>query len=446
MLSEFIKFIKEKDLVGHGARTLLAVSGGIDSAIMTDLFHRAGFVFDLAHVNFHLRGDESMQDELFVRNLAEKYKVRVFVNHFETLKFARKNKVSIQVAARQLRYDWFEKLINEQGYDHVATAHHLDDQVETFLINLARGTGIAGLHGILPKHGKIIRPMLFTGRKEIEAYAEANHLDFVEDSSNLSTKYTRNRIRHKVIPQLEMINPSFSQELKMTIDHIRDTEIIFRQAISQKRKELLHPKGDEFTIPANLFFSLKPLATWAFELLSPFGFNQANIKDVIGMVDSIPGKEVHSATHRVIKDRDQLIIAPRGKSGLETTYLVTADDLLDEAINYPVNLGFEILHEIPAEFADPANTAFIDYDKLDFPLLIRKWCRGDFFYPMGMTQRKKLSDFFTDQKFSSIHKERQWLLCSGKDIVWVIGHRIDDRFKITSSSRKILKINFDSGF
>lgn len=440
MLSEFISFIKENNLIGHNTRTLLAVSGGVDSVVMADLFYCAGLTFGIAHANFHLRGHESDRDEQFVRSLAEKYKVEVFVNQFETSKYARKNKVSIQVAARQLRYKWFEELINEHGFDQVATAHHLDDQVETFLINLTRGTGIAGLHGIPVKQGKVIRPVLFTGRKEIEAYAVAHHLEFVEDSSNKSVKYTRNYIRHKVIPQLEKINPAFRQELTKTIDHIRDNEIIYRRAVELKRKELLHPNGDEFTISTNQFFSLKPLATWAYELLSPFGFNQANIKDIIRMADAIPGKEVHSATHRLIRDRDQLIIAPRGKNSLETTYLVTTNDLMNEAIHYPVNLGFEILREIPSAFANPANTAFIDLAKLEFPLLIRKWERGDYFYPMGMKKRKKLSDFFTDQKFSLIDKEKQWLICSGKDIVWVIGHRIDDRFKISPSTVKILKI------
>jgi tRNA(Ile)-lysidine synthase len=440
MLNNFISFVEIENLVGADTRTLLAVSGGADSVVMAELFHMAGFQFGIAHVNFKLRAEESDRDELFVRNLAERFKVKIFVRHFETDKFARQNKLSIQVAARQLRYEWFNELVIKHGYDRIATAHHLDDQVETFLINLARGTGIAGLHGIPLRQGKIIRPMMFTGRREIEAYARANNIDFVQDSSNLSVKYTRNRIRLKVIPQLELVNPAFRQELIQTISHIRDAEIIYRQTVDQKRKEILHRKGDEFIISADQFYSLKPLTTWAFELLSPFGFNQANIKDIIGMADAIPGKEVHSTTHRLIKDRDQFIIAPRGNTGLETTFLITTEDLAKEAVKFPLNIGFETLHEIPAEYADPAITAYLDLDRLDFPLLIRKWKRGDFFYPMGMPQRKKLSDFFTDQKFSIVEKEKQWLICSGKDIAWVIGYRIDDRFKITSATRRVLKI------
>lgn len=440
MLEDFIKYIRTENLADPSSQTLLAVSGGLDSTVMASLFHKAGFDFAIAHVNFHLRGGESDRDENFVRSLAEKYGVKIFVKHFETAKFARKNKISIQVAARHLRYDWFDEILIEHAYDQLATAHHLDDQVETFLINLSRGTGIAGLHGILPKQGKIIRPMMFTGRMEIKAYAIENKLDFVEDSSNLSTKYTRNQIRLKVIPQLERISPGFSREVTRTVSFIRDAESIYRQAIKIKRKEIFHKKGDGFYLSSEAFYKLAPFETWAYELLSPYGFNLSNIRDIAGLADSIPGKEVLSPTYRIIRDREHLILAPRGKTGLETTFLITSDDLVQEAVKSPLNLGFEILHEIPSDFANPATTAYLDFNKLDFPLLIRKWNRGDFFYPMGMTSRKKLSDFFSDQKFSLIEKEDQWILCSGDSIVWIIGHRIDDRFKITSSSRKIVKI------
>ncbi len=416
------------------------MSGGLDSVVMAELFHRAGFQFAIAHANFGLRGDESNRDELFVRDLAEKYRVQVFVRHFETARFARAGKVSIQVAARQLRYEWFEELMIKHSFDHIATAHHLDDQVETFLINLTRGTGIAGLHGILPRKGRIIRPMMFTGRKQIEDYARENLLEFVEDSSNRSIKYTRNRIRHKVIPQLVKINPAFRQELTQTISFIRDAEAIYRQAIELKRKEIFIEKGDEIYIPAEQFFSLKPLTGWAYELLSPFDFNLSNIRDIAGMADAIPGKEVRSATFRLIKDREFLIIAPLEEKSGKTAFKVSMADLVQKSIRYSLHLRFEILDIIPSAFDDPGTTAFLDLDALDFPMTIRKWKRGDFFYPLGMSQHKKLSDFFTDLKFSRIEKEQCWLLCSGEKIVWIIGHRIDDRFKITSATRKILKI------
>lgn len=440
MIDDFKHFISREDLFRASDNILLAVSGGLDSVVMAALFHQAGFQFAIAHVNFQLRGQESDRDEEFVRNLAQKYKVEFFVRHFETTRFSRSEKVSVQVAARQLRYRWFDEVLLKEGFKYVATAHHLDDQAETFLINLTRGTGIAGLHGILPKQGKVIRPLLFTFRAQIEAYAVDNKLEFVEDSSNITDKYLRNRIRHKIIPQLERLSPGFSRELTQTIGFIRDAEKIYRQTIEQKRKEIFIKKADKIYIDAQQFFSLKPLTSWAYEILSPFNFNLSNIRDIEGLAGSIPGKEVLSATHRAIMDRDNLIIAPKGKTGLETVCLITTEDLVRGAINSPLHLAFETLYEIPHEYANPATTAYLDFEKLDFPFLIRRWHRGDYFYPMGMTQRKKLSDFFTDMKFSVIEKEKQWIMCNGNDIAWIIGHRIDDRFKITSSTRKILKI------
>jgi len=439
MLSDFTSFNTVNHLVDNSSQTLLAVSGGIDSIVMTDLFHRAGFSFSIAHANFQLRGEESSRDELFVRKLAEKYKVKVFVKHFETAKYARKNKLSIQVAARQLRYEWFDELLVKHGFDRIAAAHHLDDQVETFLINLARGTGIAGLHGILPLQGNIIRPMLFTGRKEIEAYADAQHLEFVEDSSNKSVKYTRNRIRHKVIPELEKINPSFRKALTDTILNIRDAEAIYRNAIEEKRSSIFEVKGESVYIPLKVFFNLKPLLSWAYELLSPYGFNLSNLKDIIGLKEAVAGKEVVSPTHRLVRDRDYLIIVPGGES-CEKEYSLHAGDLL-QGITSPVKLTFEIMDKAPDKFEDEKNSAYLDFDKLEFPLQIRKWRRGDYFYPLGMSQRKRLSDFFIDLKFSKIDKENQWLLCSGVDIVWVIGQRIDDRYKIMPGTVRIFKIN-----
>jgi tRNA(Ile)-lysidine synthase len=442
MLSDFIKFIAKNNLVGKNSPCLLAVSGGIDSVVMTDLFHRAGYKFDIAHVNFQLRGEESGRDEEFVRKLAGKYGVKVFVRQFETDHYSRKNKVSIQVAARQLRYEWFDELLLKHGHEKVAIAHHLDDQVETFLINLARGTGIAGLHGIFPLQGNIIRPMLFTGRKEIEAYAIAQHLEFVEDSSNKSVKYTRNRIRHKIIPELEKLNPSFRNALTGTILNIRDVEAVFRNSIHETRNSIIEVKGDAIFIPLEDFFNLKPLETWAYELLSPYGFNLSNIKDIIGLKEAVAGKEVVSPTYRLVRDRDNLIIVPIGKfSGKE--YPLHVVDLL-QGVKLPVKLTVEILDKPPDKFDDTGKSAYLDLEKIEFPLLIRKWKRGDSFFPLGMKQRKKLSDFFIDLKYSKIDKEDQWLLCSGDDIVWVIGKRIDDRYKIRSSTVKILKIIFKS--
>jgi tRNA(Ile)-lysidine synthase len=432
-------FMREESLFPPGRNTLLAVSGGIDSVVMTDLFHKSEFPFGIAHANFHLRGEESDRDEQFVRSLAERYGVKVFVKHFDTAGYARKIKVSIQVAARELRYAWFDELMLKHGYDCVATAHHLDDQVETFLINLARGTGIAGLHGIPVVQGKVIRPLLFTGRKEIEAYAIENKLGYVEDSSNSSDKYTRNRIRHKIIPLLEKLNPSFKMALTETVGRIKDMEAIYRNAIEERRYLIFEVKGDTIFLPVKEFFSLEPLETWAYELLLPYGFNLSNVKDIIGLKDAIPGKEVVSASHRLVRDRDSLIIVPLKTGPQKKEYFLTASGML-EGIIEPINLSFEILNGVPEKYDGPETTAYISLEKLEFPLLIRKWAKGDFFFPLGMSNPKKLSDFFIDLKYSRIDKENQWLLCSGNEIVWVIGKRIDDRFKIGVGCHMVLKI------
>ncbi|MBP6870838.1 MAG: tRNA lysidine(34) synthetase TilS [Bacteroidales bacterium] len=440
MLDEFTGFITDNLLFSRESRILLAVSGGVDSVVMTDLFHQAGYNFSLAHVNFHLRGDESDRDERFVRKLAAHYQAQIHVNHVDIAGYAKRYRISIQVAARDIRYQWFYELMLRQGYDYVATAHHLDDQVETFLINLARGTGIAGLHGIPVRQGKIVRPLLFATRKQIEDYASAHRLDFIEDSSNRSLKYTRNRIRHKIIPELEKINPSFRATLAETINNISDAEKIYLQAIEDTRNSIIDQRGNLITISVSQFFNLAPLKTLAFELLSPFGFNKSNIEDIIGLRDAVTGKEVISPTYRLVKDRELFIIVPRHDLKIKSEYELNRNDL-QIGIDVPVQLSFAVMENIPASLKFPANVALLDLDKLLFPLRLRKWKRGDRFIPFGMSGSIKLSDFFINQKMSKIEKENQWLLCSGTDIVWVIGRRIDDRYKIHRETQKVLRIS-----
>lgn len=439
MIGKFTQFISDNELIARNIKVLLAVSGGLDSVVMADLFHQTGYTFAIAHVNFNLRGSESDRDEQFVRQLADLYKVDFFVKHFDTKKYARQHKISIQVAAREQRYQWFDELLIKKGYDVIATAHHQDDQVETFLINLSRGTGIAGLHGIPVQQGRVIRPMLFASRNEIAAYASENNLQFVEDSSNSSLKYTRNRIRHKIIPQIEKINPAFRQALLETITNIREAEQIFKQAVEEKRNIVLEVRNEAVYISTERFFSLKPMRTWAFELLSPFGFNSASLESILEMENAIPGKELYSETHRLVKDRDCLIIVPRHRKPEAEEYEITAGDMEHDTL-VPVHLSFEIIDNFRAELKQPPGIALIDPEKLVFPLRLRKWKRGDVFVPYGMSKFKKLSDFFIDLKYSRIDKENQWLLCSGTDIVWVIGRRLDDRYKVSGESLKILKI------
>ncbi|MBW6459249.1 MAG: tRNA lysidine(34) synthetase TilS [Bacteroidales bacterium] len=445
MLNEFIDYINRENLLRHDNWILMAVSGGLDSVVMTDLFHHAGYSFGIAHVNFALRGKESERDEQFVRNLADKYKSPSYFIRFDTKQYARKNKLSVQMAARQLRYDWFRQVVSEVGYDFIATAHHLDDQIETFLINLARGTGIAGLHGILPKHGVIIRPLLFASRSQLENYAQENNLDFVEDSSNASLKYSRNRIRHKVIPELEKINPSFRTEFARTIQNIRDAETVYRSVIDIEKKRLLIPHESGYQIPLVLLKQMKPLRTWLFELLSPFDFNVAVVNDVLNTLDDPPGKLFYSATHRVVKDRECLLIDPLPVSNAQHNLPTGCFPIFqsDLRIDFPVKLVLKVHDASGFVISSRSQTACLDLDKLKFPLSLRKWKKGDYFIPLGMSGRKKISDFFTDQKYSIPEKEKSWLLCSGPDIVWIIGHRIDDRYKITGETERVLEIDLN---
>ena len=438
MIGKFIQFFSDNHLSDKGLQILLAVSGGMDSAVMADLFSKAEINFGIAHANFQLRGEESERDETFVRQLAEKYQVEFFIKRFSTSDNAKKRKLSIQVAARELRYQWFDEILNKKGYDVVATAHHLDDQVETFLINLTRGTGIAGLHGIPVKQGKIIRPLLFAWRNEIADYAALNQIAFVEDSSNLKDNYSRNKIRHQIIPQLQKINPSITKVLNDTIGNIKDVEMIFREVIEETRESIIKKNGETIMINLEEFFQLNPLKTYAYELLSPFGFNQSNISDIICLEHSIAGKEILSPSHRLIRDRENIIIIPKIEIPVKC-YKLSFNDL-ENGIREPVNFSFEFITGKPDNLKLPAREALLDLNRLNFPLTIRKWRRGDSFIPLGMTGYKKLSDFFTDLKFSKIDKDNQWLLCSGEDIVWIIGQRIDERYKVERETLKILKI------
>jgi tRNA(Ile)-lysidine synthase len=436
MLQELKNFISDEGLFGKETRVLLAVSGGLDSSVMAELFFRSGYAFGIAHCNFQLRADESVRDEQFVREMALRYNLPCFIRRFDTLSFARKNKLSVQMAARELRYTWFEELMSRESYDCLATAHHLDDQIETFLINLSRGTGIAGLHGILPRQGRIIRPLLFATRAELEKFANEQGIEYVEDSSNTSLKYTRNRIRHKIIPQLEKLNPSFRKEMGDTIRRVREAESIYLSVVEKEKKRLLIPDKVGYKIPVSELKKLSPAKTWLFELLSDFGFTTSVIEDIYLSLDEQPGKIFFSLTHRATKDRQYLLIEPIDFSNQPAYFQVYPEP----AGFLPVKLSFNFIEGRGNTITKDIHTACIDFDRLQLPLTIRKWRRGDYFYPLGMKNRKKVSDLFTDLKFSIPQKEQTWLLCSGEEIIWVIGVRLDDRFKIVDETVRILEI------
>jgi tRNA(Ile)-lysidine synthase len=418
-----------------------------------DLIFNSGFQFTIAHCNFQLRGEESERDEAFVRSLGEKYGVEVLVKKFDTLQFAEEEKLGIQEAARELRYEWFKELLSpnskvksENGspnyplstiHYQLATAHHADDNVETVLFNIFRGTGINGLHGILPKQEKIIRPLLFARREDILAYAKQNNLQWVEDSSNASSKYTRNYIRHEVLPMLKQIFPSVTENISNSIERWREGEDLYEQAIALHKKKLCEVKGNEVYIPVLKLQKSSPLKTITFEIIKDFGFTSHQTEEVLALLESESGKYIASSTHRIIRNRNWLIIAPNQTE--------QADNILIEEADKKIHFTEgELQIELTSNIQHSTSNiiAFLDAAEIKFPLLLRKWKQGDYFYPLGMRKKKKLSRFLIDQKVSMPDKEKVWVIESNKRILWIIGYRIDDRFKIAPSTNQVLKLTF----
>lgn len=434
---------------------ILAVSGGVDSIVLTDLIFKSGFHFSIAHCNFQLRGEESERDEAFARNLAATYKAEIFVKKFDTKKYAEENKLGVQEAARELRYEWFNELVsqkskvtNQNSSEHLqsstvncqlVTAHHADDNIETVLFNIFRGTGINGLHGILPKQGNIIRPLLFAKREEKMAYAKENKLEWVEDSSNESTKYTRNYIRHEVLPMLKQIFPAVTDNISNCIERWREAEELYNQALSVHKKKLCEIKGNEVHIPVLKLQIVNPVKTITFEIIKDFGFTSAQTADVLSLLQSESGKYVASSSHRIIRNRNWLIITPNKTSAADNILIEEGEKEIIFAEGKLLVAGTSsIVHRPLSE-----NTiATLDVSEIQFPLLLRKWKQGDYFYPLGMRKKKKISRFLIDQKVPLHEKENVWVVESNKKIVWIVGYRIDDRFKITSSTKQVLQLNF----
>lgn len=418
------------------AKLLLAVSGGVDSVVLAHLCHNTKLNFALAHCNFNLRDKESNSDEDFVKSLGKDLGVRVFVQGFDTQKFASEKGVSIQMAARDLRYEWFEQLRVQKRFDYVLTAHHANDDLETFLINLVRGTGLEGLTGIKTENNRIVRPFLQFSRKEIMAYAEENKISWKEDSSNASKKYIRNRLRLDLVPLLEELNPQFLQGFLQTQSHLKESQDLVEDYIS-----LIYPKvvaKNKFGYELDIEFLQKIPHTKSvmYYLLKSFGFTQWD--DVYDLLEAQPGKMVFSATHRLIKDRGKLILTKGTSDSQNEVYTIPEHE------NFVIlPMGSFSIYEVD-EIQEKKNTCiYVNGELLDFPLTVRKWKKGDYFRPFGMKGKKKLSDFFKDEKFSLPEKENTWLLCSGEKIVWVINHRADNRFAIKSPDQKIIKISCD---
>ncbi|MCL6265768.1 tRNA lysidine(34) synthetase TilS [Flagellimonas myxillae] len=431
MLSEFEAHIKNHFPFLQGRPILIACSGGLDSVVLTHLAHKLGWDITLAHCNFNLRGKESDGDEAFVRDLAKQLGVGVEVKSFETSSYVETHRGSVQMGARRLRYDWFKSLLETGSYDYVLTAHHADDSLETFLINLSRGTGVDGLSGIPAQNGKIVRPLLPFSRRELQDFAATQNVEWREDSSNQETKYLRNKIRHQLAPELKGLHPSFLENFKSTQEHLRNSKNLLGIYTDQLKARLFEETDGLIRVNTNQLLQLKPLEPHLYELFKEFGFREWD--DVKGLLTAPSGKEVHSTTHRMLKDREDLILAEKHEKSNQN-FLVSAKET---AIKTPIRLQFE---EVKIMGQTSKQTIFVDKEKLNYPLLLRNWEKGDYFYPFGMQGKKKLSKFFKDEKMDVFSKEKQWLLCSGDAVVWVVGQRMDDRFKVEPSTQTILKI------
>lgn len=439
MKERFLKYVESKYLFRKSDKILIAVSGGLDSVVLLDLLFKTGFNISIAHCNFQLRGNESDLDEEFVRGLSVKYKLKFFVRICDAKEFAKTNKLSIQESARELRYEWFEQIVLENEFDKIAVAHHFDDNLETFFINFSRGSGLSGLKGIPVKNENIARPLMFASRKEIEKYANENKLEFREDSSNSSDKYLRNNLRHNLLPGFVEIMGGSNETLRKSMDYLAEDELLFEQLIQQKRQEIIKD-GDGFqSLQKSNLLSLSPLKTWVYYLLKPFGFSRAVTDDIsVSLQENNSGKAFFSSSHRLISDREELIISTR-----EINIKVQEFTFDQNVSELQSPLHFEISKFLKSDnfkIENDKKTAWFDFDKLEFPLTIRKWRTADRFKPFGMKGSKLLSDLFIDEKLSLLEKENIWLLVSGNEIIWVIGLRSSDRFKITSKTETIYSI------
>jgi tRNA(Ile)-lysidine synthase len=436
MITQFQKHINQNLPFLNESKLLIAISGGLDSVVLTHLCYKLNLDFALAHCNFNLRGKESDADEDFVLQLADDLNKEVFIESFETETYANQQKLSTQMAARELRYHWFNELSKQLNFDYILTAHHADDNLETFLINLSRGTGIDGLTGIPEINENIIRPLLSFSREEIEEYANENNLKWREDSSNASNKYLRNKLRLEVIPKLKETNPQLLQNFNKTITHLQDTRTIIDDRIDSISDGVI-TKINENEIHFNIsqIQALNNPKAYLYELLKDYGFTEWN--DVYSLFEAQSGKQVFSKTHRLAKDRDCLIL-----SEISIKKNLNIITIFENDISVEIPLG-ALFFETTKQINDlNTSTVYVDKDKLKLQLTVRQWQKGDYFYPFGMQGKKKLSKFFKDEKLSLIDKEKVWLLCSGNDIVWIINRRFDDRFKVTESTKQILKITF----
>lgn len=440
MLDSFLTFINQHTPELKEQPTLLAVSGGIDSVVMAHLFHRVGLKAGIAHCNFGLRGEESDGDEAFVRELADRYGFPFFLTHPDIQSVVASETISTQMAARDLRYEWFEKIREEFGYYWIATAHHANDSLETLLLNLTRGTGLPGLHGIMPVSQRLIRPLIMTNRADIRKYASDNGLSWREDRSNSADDYARNKIRHYVIPVLQQLNPSLEATFMHTSERLRAANLLLNEYLDKWKSDVTEVQRDAMRIPIR---SLREETEPAYRLLSilqRYGFSYTQVKGIMKALAGIPGKKFYSATHILLIDRDDLILTREFDRPVQSETLVEASD---EAFEWGAFRFAMSKHKVGEAISWDANNIALDADQLVFPLKVRKWKQGDEFYPLGMHgKRKKVSDLLVDKKLNLFEKEAVCVLLNGSgDIVWVVGIRADERFRLLETAKNIVVIS-----
>ncbi|PCJ24908.1 MAG: tRNA lysidine(34) synthetase TilS [Flavobacteriales bacterium] len=433
MLEKFISYYQNNNLFTKTDKILLAVSGGKDSMLLLNLFDQQNLSFGVAHCNFQLRGDDANKDEQFVRQFCANNNITFYTTAFNTQEYATEKGVSIQMAARDLRYNWFERIRQENNYKYIAIAHHKNDVAETMLINLTKGTGLAGLHGIRKKNGNVIRPILCFNSVEIENYVKENNISYREDLSNLDVKYIRNTIRHNIIPELEKINPALIETLNNTANQFLNDEKIISDKIAKEKKQLFIGDGNTLKIEIEALKKLEPLTSYLYYFIRDYGFNSSDVADIIENLEGQSGKTFNSNTHQIVKDREFLILKEIAENVFESIKIKFIEDLPFSYKLIDVTDGFEI--ETSSQYA------YLDADKIQFPMILREWINGDVFQPLGMKGNKKVSDFLIDNKISLINKKRIKVLESGSQILWLVGLRIDDKLKITPSTKKVLLLS-----
>jgi len=432
-LSQFQDFIQQHKLFANGNKILLAVSGGKDSVLMLHLFKAIGVNIGVAHCNFNLRADEAQRDENFVKILAETLDLPFYITHFDTKKYAVENKISTQMAARDLRYAWFEEIRATHQYDYIALAHHQNDAIETVMMNLIRGTGISGLHGILPKRNHLIRPLLFLNSEQIESIVTEENISFVEDSSNLSPHYTRNKLRLQVIPHLKEINPNLEKTFADNIARFAELENLLELEVAKLQVKILIRKTDGLYIALDEIAKLNPQKLLLYELLKPYHFTEHVVEEIIMSLTALSGTHFFSSTHQAIINRNDLVIIEKNTDSLLNEFMHPATKKISFG-GHTISLEYSTVTKFEMNVAK----AFVNADQLIFPLVVRKWQNGDKFIPLGMHMFKKVSDFFINEKVPVHVKHSTPILINGNgDIIWIAGMRQDNRYKLTTATKKV---------